>query len=535
MTGPPAARLPLPQAPPAPEPDPTTTGGPGWQRLHPRMLLIHPLVEVGRLSPALVGLVLSDRRPSAAVVYSAVTAGLAVLLAVLRWITTRYAIGDGQVLLRHGLLRRRTRSVPLDRVRTVDVTAHALHRLVGLARVVIGAGTSDRKGNDRLVLDGLAAGEAAGLRARLLHRAAAAGGTPAALPDARRAAADATAPASGPAGAPDGAEEELARLRPGWIRYAPFTLTGAVTGLALLALGWRVIGEGHLDPGRIAVLRAGATRLERWPLALDVAVVAGAVAAFVALASLAGYILSFWRFRLSRHPGGTLHVSRGLITTRATSIERRRLLGAELSEPLLLRWAGGARCLAISTGLRVGRGAEVGGEILLPPGPRAAAVAVGGAVLGDAAPFTARLITHPRAARRRRLVRAVAGAAPATAALVAAALTAGPWWLGALAVVPMAAAVPLGADRYRSLGHGVVDGYLVTRSGSLVRRRCAIRVDGIIGWNLRRSMLQRRLGLATLTATTAAGRQHYAVVDLALAQAVRLAAGARPGLLDDAG
>ncbi len=55
--------------------------------------------------------------------------------------------------------------------------------------------------------------------------------------------------------------------------------------------------------------------------------------------------------------------------------------------------------------------------------------------------------------------------------------------------------------------------------------------DGIIGWNLERSFFQRRAGLATLVATTAAGRQGYAVQDVPLETAVRLAEEAVPGLL----
>jgi putative membrane protein len=55
--------------------------------------------------------------------------------------------------------------------------------------------------------------------------------------------------------------------------------------------------------------------------------------------------------------------------------------------------------------------------------------------------------------------------------------------------------------------------------------------DGIIGWNLRQSFFQRRAGLATLVATTAAGRQRYAVLDVPLDEAVRLADRALPDLL----
>jgi putative membrane protein len=58
-----------------------------------------------------------------------------------------------------------------------------------------------------------------------------------------------------------------------------------------------------------------------------------------------------------------------------------------------------------------------------------------------------------------------------------------------------------------------------------------LTADGVIGWNIHRSFLQRRSGLATLIATTAAGKQHYAVVDVELPEAIRVAEGVLPGLL----
>jgi putative membrane protein len=480
------------------------------------MLLVHPIVEVGKAFPAILGAFLAGRSSSAdsGSHWGLIVAGVVVIFSILRYFTTRYRITEAQIQLRHGLLRRKALAAPLDRVRTVDVTAHLLHRMVGTARVVVGTGTSDRKGRDRLVLDGLPAGAAAALRAELLH------------------------------GAPGEAavslvkdtpvEFELARLDPSWVKYAPFTLTGAVTGLALVGLGWRVVSEGHVNLRTIGPYRFLAARLERWPVGLDIAGVLGAVIAFVAVASTAGYVLAFWRFRLTRHSGGTLHVSRGLVTSRATSIERRRLRGAELSEPLLLRWVGGARCLAIATGLRVGRGAERGGEILLPPAPLSVAVRVAAAVLETGAPFDVRLLAHPIAAQRRRMMRAIAGALAIAVPVGAVVAVAGwPAWLLVLAALPLVGAVPLAVDRYRSLGHALSDGYLVTRYGSLVRRRCVVHADGIIGWNLRTTYFQRRLGLATLTATTAAGRQHYPVSDVAGEEALRLADVAVPGLLSD--
>jgi putative membrane protein len=498
-----------------------------WRRLSPRMLLVHPVIELGKALPAIIGVFLAGHSSGdgGGSRWGLGIAGVVMVFSVLRWFTTRYRITPDQVQLRRGLLRRETLTTPLDRVRTVDVTAHLLHRVLGLARVIVGTGTSDRKGRGRLVLDGLGADAAAALRADLLHRRAPAPQSS----DERHQPAGAGAYATEQL-----VEQELARVEPGWLRYAPFTLTGALTGLALLGLLWRVVNEGRVNLRTLKPYRVVADQLAQWPVGVDIAAVLACVIVFIALASTAGYVLSFWQFRLTRHSGGTLHVSRGLFTSRATSIERRRLIGAELSEPLLLRSVGGARCLAIATGLRVGRGAERGGEILLPPAPVADATRVAGAVLDTDAPFSAALLPHPRAARRRRMMRALAGALTLAIALaILVGWASWPGWLLYGALAPFAVALWLAGDRYRGLGHALVDGFVVTRFGSVVRRRCAVDATGVIGWNLRSSFFQRRMGLTTLVATTAAGRQRYVIEDVAGWEAVRFADSAKPGLLTE--
>jgi len=484
-----------------------------WRRLSPRMLLVHPVIELGKAVPALLGLFVAGSSTGLGSVWGAVGAGVVIVFGLLRWVTTRFRITPEQVQLRRGVLRRTAIAAPLDRVRTVDVTAHLLHRVLGLAKVVVGTGTSDRKGGDRLVLDGLSADAAGRLRAELLHR----GQHPETV--------DAASP-SAPV------EREIVRLNPAWVRYAPFTLSGALTGLALLGFAWRLSSEAHVDPGRIGPLREIGDQLGRTSIALDIAAIAVFVGAFVAVASTIGYVLAFWDFRLTRHSGGTLHVTRGLITSRATSIESRRLRGVEISEALLLRSVGGARCLAIATGLRVGRGAERGGELLLPPAPRSEAVRVGAAVLDTVVPLVVALRTHGAVARRRRVIRAVAGAVVLVAVIGVVAWLAGApryVWLSSL-LLPVLA-VPLGLDRYRSLGHALSDGYVVASFGSLVRRRSAISCAGIIGWNLKSTFFQRRIGLTTLTATTAAGKQSYRIYDVAETDAVDFAEQAVPGLI----
>jgi putative membrane protein len=479
-----------------------------WHRLHPRMLLVHPIVEVGRALPALGGVFLAGSTQGNQYVGLAATAAVMVL-SLTRWFTTRLRITPDSVQLRHGLLRRRTVTTARDRIRTVDVTSHPLHRMLGLARVVIGTGTNDRKGEGRIVLDGLTAQAAARLRNGLLHRS--------------------VDVAAGAGARPAGAE--LARLDRRWIGYAPFTLSGVVTGLVIWGFYWRVAGESGVNLTRSGPLHAVADTLRGLPTAIEILVVVVAVLLFVAITSTAGYLLAFWNFRLVRHPGGTIEVRRGLLTTRATSIERRRLVGAAISEPLPLRWAGAARSTAIATGLRSRRGAERGGEVLLPPAPRSTALAVASEALDGTPALTAQLCAHGPAARARRFVRATFSAAVVTAATVAIWSSGAPAWLLAVGGAALAGSLPLGLDRYRNLGHAVTDGYLVTGGGSLVRRRAVLDRDAVIGWNLHSSWLQRRAGLVTMTATTAAGRQGYVVQDLDMQEALPLAELVTPGLL----
>jgi putative membrane protein len=506
------------------------------------MLLIYPIQELPRALPALFGLVVAGSSRGNGQVWSLAGIAIVVGLGAMRWFTTAYRISAEQVQVRRGLLRRRVLTVPRDRVRTVDVTAHALHRMLGLARVIVGTGRSDGDRDAGIRLDGLTAAEAAGLREELLHRRAQP--APATAPAGPRAPLVATgeraapAPAAAPVPAVPvavpaaAAETELARLDPAWIRYGPFTLSGVVTLGLLAGFLSQVVNEAHVDPSRFSLLREAIDQLAGAALWLAILEVVVAAMVVVTATSTIGYALAFWGFRLTRHSGGTLHVTRGLVTIRATTIEERRLRGIEVSEPLLLRAVRGARCIAIATGLRVGRGAERGGTLLLPPAPRSEALRVAAAVIRRRQPVIAPLLAHGPAAQRRRYTRALPLCALAVAVAAALWWWAGlpAWvWLGSLALLPCGAL--MAADRYRALGHAVVDGSLVAAGGSLVRRRHILSCEGIIGWNLHQSFFQRRAGLVTLTATTAAGRQAYRVQDVAAAEALRVAGEALPGLL----
>jgi putative membrane protein len=486
-----------------------------WRRLSVRMLAVHPVMEVIRALPALLGVLFIGASQGGGQLWGLAGVGVVVGIGLIRWATTTYRVTEHQVQVRRGLLRRNTLTVPRDRVRSVDLTAHFMHRLLGLQRLSIGTGQRDqRKGGD-LRLDALSTADAHRLRDELLHQRA--------VPR----------PAAGvPAQPTRPRETELAALRTEWFRYAPFSLYGLVTILIAAGIGFRLISDIRLDPSQLGPVRGAADQLSHAPLGLAIAEVVVALIVLVGIFSTLGYLLTFWGFRLTRTDTGTLHVVRGLVTTRAITIEERRLRGVEVGEPALLRLVGGARLLAITTGVRAGADATRGGSILCPPAPHGAVLEVAGRVLPGPNPLLVPLVRHGRRATRRRFTRALV-----PVLLLVALLAIANWWLGwpgylwqdALVLVPLAALIAAG--RAASLGHALAGPYLVARQGLLDRRHSALADQGVVGWRLEQSFFQRRAGLATLAATTAGGKQHYDVLDVPLNRAVQLADTVTPGLL----
>lgn len=501
-------------APPLNEP-------PDWLRLNGLMVLISPLKEVVRAAvPLVVVFVAGAGSHSWWQWLSLLGVAMLVLRGVIHWATARYRVTDEQVELRSGLFNRKTRAVPRDRIRTVDITSEWQHRLVGLSALKIGTGRQDKGKDDELVLDAITKAEAERLRTLLLTRTATT--------------ATAAASAIEESVVDDrSAETELVRVDRRWTWYAPFTLSGIAIVAALFGTVWHLANDLHIRPDDITILRTMVDTIGTESPFLLVPVAVLVLLLIATVASVLGYILSYWNFSVTREQSGTLHIRHGLLNTRSVSIEEARLRGVEVKETLPLRLVHGARATAVVSGLRTGRGDERGGGLLLPAAPVAEAHLVAAKVLREPTdPTTATLTAHPGAALRRRLTRAVAAVlALVVIAWIGYQLDILPVWVSIVFLVLTPFSAWLGHDRYRSLGHTLSGGYLVSRSGSLVRETVALRCDGVIGWRVHASYFQRRAGLVTLVATTAAGRGGYHVTDAGTSQALGLADEVVPDLV----
>ena len=468
--------------------------GTDWQRLSPRMLLVHPVHEVMRQLPVLIGsLVLGSATGNPLWTVGGVV--LIVLYGLARWFTTTYRIGADEVSLRTGVLQRSVLSVPRSRIRSVSSDARLLHRLLGLTVLRVSTGR-EATGDTVFALDAVPAGEVPRMRAVLLADS---------LP-------------------PEPSGRVLASWQPSWLRYSPLTLTGLVMIVAALGI---VSQSGLLVPLRdSAVVRAGegaAQGLGLWgAVALGVAVV---LVASVAL-SVTQSLLAYANLML-RRDGEVLHLSHGLLRVREHTFDMRRLRGGTLREPLLVRLFGGARLDAVMTGVA---GAGEASQ-LLPPCPRATAESVLVDLIERPDVVNGSLTSHGPAAIRRRWFRALVLPVLATIGAVIAAATVGVgFWVWPLLGLVGAFCVFLARDRSRSLGHRAGDGWLVAQQGSVQRRRDCVAAAGIIGWTVRQTWLQRRAGVATLVAATAAGTKRYEVLDVPADAAWTIAAATSPWL-----
>ncbi|GIF45517.1 putative membrane protein [Asanoa ferruginea] len=459
-----------------------------WLRLDRKVVAVDLVRAAASLIPTAVtagvlGLEPGDAWPALAVAVIGVTRAAADLI---RWATTRYRITDERVEMRGGLFVRGERWIARDRIRSVSSDARLAHRLFGLRVVTVGAGLTGVAGSTAALRIDAVSVETA----RRLHQML-----------------------DGDTHAPD-TGQVLARFQPSWIFYNVLSVWAVFAGAALLWGGYwlgRLFGYDAFEHAR---------RLADGVAPLWIVLIAALAFTIVGSAGLVvGFVSANWNFRLTR-VAGNLRTTQGLLRTNTVDREEHRVRGIQIREPQVWRWLGVAETSLITTGVSLW--SATGGATILPRGPVTVARATAAEILGSDV-LSRPLRRPPRAALRRRLVRATVQAAVATVGWLP---FGGPldaiWLFPALLAVTTAGAVLA----YRSLGHAVHDGYLVVRAGPLTRATAAVQLRAVIGWRVRQSFFQRRLGLATVTAATAAGQGAYTAHDIAATDVQGLVAAA---------
>src|SRR5215208_5285354 len=373
--------------------------GDGPRRLHLLSPVFFAGTHVRRLWP--LALLLAARRQ-----WWLLVLGALVLLAwsTVEWLRRTYELESGALRLEEGVLARKLRAVPFDRIQQVDLVRKPLHRLLGVATLRVetaGGGSAAEVDLDVVTLD-----EARALRASLLKAKAR-------LTDAT---VDFTAPR---------AERVLLRLGLGEVMLAG--ITGSRAAAALVVLG-PISQASDWFPGLSDWLFSRfdpEAVTPTTPAAFAAVAVLGAVV-WLGLAA-ASSIVTDYGFTLAR-AGNDLVVRRGLLERREAVLPLARLQVVRIEESLLRR-ALGLASIRIQSAGRAGRSDQTAGRLAIPVLQRAQVNRVLEELLPGAAPVP-RLLLPPPAARRRAVTRSVI-----VATLVMAAIALLLWRLSSLDVV----------------------------------------------------------------------------------------------------
>lgn len=501
-----------------------------WQRLSGRIIWVDLVQIIVTQLPLVVAIWFMGASPNAGQLWPLIGLAafgfLGAIADAIRWLATRYRVTAAYVELKSGVLFRRHRSIQRDRIRSIDTEAKLRHRIAGLRLVTIGAGQQATANEAALELDALSAADAESLRQRLLTA------------EVRRDASSEHRTADQSPEEPRETEQAaplqvFARFRPGWVVYNIFNIWAYAVALGLAGGTWWLLTTFDIDPTGWVVAVLDWQNIG-W---VGTTVIALIVAGLLGVIGMAvSYFTEFWNFELSRVPGPEsteLRTAQGLFTTREVNRDESRIRGFQISQPLFWRWMGVTDTLVITTGLSLWSMSQPA-TILPRTSLRFAHKIIADVMAPQPNPLDAQLTKHPRAALRRRLWWAtvttlIIGVTPTVLAFEGVIAFSVLWGLVVLWLLALSGA----GIAYRALGHIIAGRYLVVRSGMIYRTTSALQRGAVSTIVMKESLLQRRLGLQTVSAMSAAGYGVYTAADLENNDSLTFAAQAAPGVLDE--
>lgn len=290
--------------PPGPDHAPAPPGdtGPGnaepRKRLHPLSPVLHGAKSIAVIIVALSWQTLSQLGLERFALVVAVLAVGVVIFSVINWLNTGYHVVGRELRIQDGLLWRRNRAIPLERLQSVELRRPLLAQLTGLAELrleVVGGGKTEAP------LAYLTVRDAGALRERLL------------------ALAGRTHPTTGDPAAPPVPALERPLLR---VRNQDVVISQLLTPQAfLLPFGVAFVIVQFVMEGALTFVGIAST----------------ITAMLGVLLQPVRRVLQDWDFRLARDAGGRLLVRYGLLETRSQVVPLHRVQSVGATWPLLWR------------------------------------------------------------------------------------------------------------------------------------------------------------------------------------------------------
>ena len=445
------------------------------RRLHPVGMLLAALATVRRwfglaAFPGVAALLNGEfgmRTLLLVLLGIALVAVLSAVWGVLSWRATTYRVSGGAFHFKQGVLQKSERSLPLERIQSVDSVQGVVQRVFGVVGVRVEAAGGG--GEPEISLSALSRIAAGTLREELTRST-------------RRAYTE--------------APEEPAVLRRLPIR--DLLLAGLTSGQIGVAAS---VVFGASQAVERMLPRDFAQRLSEafFPQTVTaVLLLVLAVALFSWVLAILGTVFAHAGFTLSRSPDGKyLHIRRGLLERHESTVPLARIQAIKVVEGVLRQPFGLAALRVESAGFGAERGVST---TLFPLLPRKAV----GEFLRAAVPEFAAPLDHleplPGRARRRYAFRATL---PVLVLTVPYAVLFFPWGLAGLLLALPAALY--GLLRYRAAGHGLDDDRLVLRFRRLARTTVVAPRGRLQSRGYSVSPFQRRRELATLKIEVASG------------------------------
>lgn len=520
--------------------------GPGEipaRRTHHLSPLITTASQIWRVALPVALMATGDGFPAVAAVALLALGTLALgFVSWLGWTRFTFAVQGDSFVVESGIFNRKRRQVPLARIQQVDVRRNVVQRVFGLSALHVDTASSGA--GAEVVLASLDERDAMEIHSLLLHRPPMPRGMTSGPPPVPLHEDWGVPPVANPPGSvapvyPGGSPyaggvsvwsqeetEVLPLVRLGLRDLLVAAVTGRALGVGLAAGLWLLTAftDGIALGGRVGVA------------AIIFFGVILAVGAGVAVGgAVVTMVLTNNDFTMSK-VGTDLHVGRGLLEQRRTTIALHRVQVVRVRDNLLRRRLGlcSVELQSAGSGSRSRWGADdqselVSTEVLIPLLRSEQISALLNEILPIEAPLPA-IEPAPIVARRRRTTRAMAASAAILAVAAGVSVAADSIAPTGISLLFVAISFVLAGMSYRGLGSGYGNDVVVTRSGALNRCTSVVPMARLQSVSVTRTPFQAHLGIATMYLDVAGGRGTPKVIDETVSRLEEIRAAA---LFDD--